>query len=172
MDYNLLMIIVCTAAVLIGFLPTLPLMFLPAVKRLHGGKRAGMWLFGIGAYLMNVALVISWAGDIIQNRAGDLSVIAFYGYAVLYIAAPCFYGVFFRTDRRAFVYPIIIAAVMGLSGIALVLVPLLYGVNTEFGTLVYVVGSAFLVLPQLANAALYATLSRLSYICWDTDYID
>ena len=172
MDYNLLMIIVCSAAVLIGFLPTLPLMFLPAVKRLHGGKRAGMWCFGIGAYLMNVALVISWAGDIIQNRAGNLSVIAFYGYIVLYIVAPCFYGVFFRTDKRSFIYPIIVACLMGISGIALVLVPLLYGVNTEFGTLVCAVGSAFLILPQLANTALYITLSRLSFICWDTDYVD
>lgn len=172
MNYDLLMIIVCAVGAILMFLPTLPLMLLPAVKRLHGGKRASMWLFGIGTYLLNVGLVVSWAGDIISNRGGYLSSIAFYGYLGLYILLPFFYSLFFREGKRSFVYPIVVASVMAAAGIALVLVPVIYGVNREFGTLVRVVGSVFLCLPQLVNAALFVTLARLSYICYDTDYVD
>ena len=163
MKYDLIMILVCSAAGVAAFLPTIPLMLMPFIKRLHAGAKAGMWFFACAVYLLNGGLVISWAGDIIQNRGGDLSMIAFYGYIVLYVLAPIFYAVFFREGTRSFVYPIIIAALAFGGGVALGLVPLLYGINTEFDLLTRVLGLAGIFVPQLVTAAFYVVMSRLAY---------
>ena len=163
MKYDLIMILVCSAAGAVAFLPTIPLMLLPFVKRLRGWAKAGMWIFACAVYLLNAGLVVSWAGDIIQNRGGDLSMIAFYGYIVLYLLAPIFYAVFFREGKRSFIYPIIITFLASCGGIALGLVPLLYGVNAEFDLLTRVLGIAGICVPQLVTAALYGVLMSLAY---------
>ena len=163
MNYDLITILIVAGVAAVAFLPTIPLMLLPFVRRLRGWSKAGMWIFACGVYLLNAALVACWAGDVIQNRGGDLSVIAFYGYIVLYILAPIFYSVFFRERKRSIVYPIIIAALAFAGGVALGLVPLLYGVNGEFGALTKILGVAGIFAPQLVTAGMYVVLTRLAY---------
>ena len=163
MNYDLITILIVAGAAAVAFLPTIPLMLLPCVRRLRGGAKAGMWIFACGVYLLTAGLVAAWAGDVIQNRGGDQSVIAFYGYIVVYILAPIFYAVFFREGVRSIVYPIIIAVLALFGAVGLGLVPLFYGVNTEFDLLTRVLGVAGTFVPQLAAAALYAVLAKLSH---------
>ena len=173
MNYELITIIIVASIGVVAFLPTIPLMLLPCVRRLRGGAKAGMWIFACAVYLLNAGLVACWAGDVIQNRGGDLSVIAFYGYIVLYILAPIFYSVFFREGKRSMVYAIIIAALALGGGVALGLVPLLYGVNTEFDALTKVLGVAGVFLPQVVTAVMYAVFAKLSwnyYTSGESDY--
>ena len=163
MNYDLITIIIIASIAAVAFLPTIPLMLLPFVRRLRGWAKAGMWIFACGVYLLNAALVACWAGDIIQNRGGDLSVISFYAYIVLYILAPIFYSVFFREGKRSIVYPVIIAFLASAGAVGLGLVPLLYGINSEFGTLTKVLGVAGIFVPQIVTAALYGVLMSLAY---------
>lgn len=163
MNYDLITIIIVAAIGVVAFLPTIPLMLLPFVRRLRGWAKAWMWIFACGVYLLNAGLVACWAGDVIQNRGGDLSVIAFYAYIVLYILAPIFYSVFFRERKRSFIYPIVIAALAFGGGVALGLVPLLYGINTEFSTLTRILGVAGVFVPQFVTAGMYVVLTRLAY---------
>ena len=163
MNYDLITIIIVAAIGVAAFLPTIPLMLLPCVRRLRGGAKAWMWIFACAVYLLNAGLVACWAGDVIQNRGGDLSVIAFYGYIVLYILAPIFYSVFFREGKRSIVYPVFITFFAFGGGVALGLVPLLYGVNSEFDTLTKVLGVAGVFVPQIVTAALYGVMMSLSY---------
>ena len=163
MSYDTIMIIIIAAIGVIAFLPTIPLMLLPCVKRLRGWAKAGMWIFACAVYLLNAGLVACWAGDIIQNRAGDQSMISFYGYIVVYLLAPIFYAVFFREGKRSIVYPVIIAFLAFAASVGLGLVPLLYGVNSEFGTATKILGVAGICVPQIAAAALYGVMMSLSY---------
>lgn len=156
---NLISVIFAAVLAIIVFVPVLVLLLLPFVK--HAEKKKGlMWLAGIAAFLLNLGLVISWAGDIIQNRAGDLSIIAFCAYCVVYAVAPFFYLAFFKRGKAAEVYPVIIAVMMALCGVALILVPVFYGINTGFGVLTRILGCAGLIVPQLYNALFYIFLSR------------
>ena len=68
MNYDLITIIIVAGVAAVAFLPTIPLMLLPFVRRLRGWAKAGMWIFACGVYLLNAALVACWAGDVIQNR--------------------------------------------------------------------------------------------------------
>ena len=163
MNYDLISIIIIAAAGAVAFLPTIPLMLLPFVRRLRGWAKAGMWVFACAVYLLNAALVACWAGDVIQNRGGDLSVISFYAYIVLYILAPIFYSVFFREGKRSIVYPIIITFLAFAGCVGLGLVPLLYGINSEFDLFTKIFGVAGIVLPQIVTAALYGVLMSLAY---------
>ena len=163
MNYDLITIIIIAAIGVVAFLPTIPLMLLPFVRRLRGWSKAWMWIFACVAYIFNAGLVACWAGDVIQNRGGDLSVIAFYAFIIVYILAPIFYSVFFRERKRSFIYPIIIAALAFGSGVALGLVPLLYGINTEFNMLTQVMGVAGVIVPQLLTSAMYVVLACLAY---------
>ena len=173
MSYDVILIIIIAALGVVAFLPTIPLMLLPCVRRLRGGAKAGMWIFACAVYLLNAGLVAAWAGDVIQNRGGDQSVIAFYGYIVVYMLAPIFYSVFFREGKRSIVYPIIIA-VLALGGaVGLGLVPLFYGINAEFDLLTRVLGVAGVFVPQLAAAAMYAVFVKLAhsyYTSGEADY--
>lgn len=163
MNYDLITILIVAGIAAVAFLPTIPLMLLPCVKRLRGWAKAWMWIFACAVYLLNCGLVACWAGDVIQNRGGDQSVIAFYGYVVLYILAPIFYSVFFREGKRSIVYPAVITFLASAGAVALGLVPLLYGINTEFDTMTKVLGVAGIFAPQLATAALYGVMMSLSY---------
>lgn len=160
MNIDLIMIIFGVAAAAILFVPTLLLLLLPCVRRAKGGKKAGLWIFGILTYIGVGALITSWAGDVIQNRAGDLSIIAFYSFMALYIVAPCFYLAFFKTRKSSVVYPIIIASLMFADGVALSLVPILFGVTTQFGTFAAIFGSVCVCLPQILCAVFYAVLAK------------
>ena len=162
-NYDLIMIISCVSIAIVGFLPTIPLMLLPFVRRLRGGAKAWMWVFASAVYLLNAGLVIAWAGDIVQNRSGDLSMAAFYGSILVYLLAPVFYSVFFRRGLRSFVYGIVVAALEFGGGVALGLVPLLYGITTEFDTLTRVLGVAGMFVPQFAAAAMYVVLACMAY---------
>jgi len=160
MNVDTIMIIFGIVAALILFVPTLMLLLLPCVKRASGGKKAAFWIFGSFCYLCVGGLMMAWAGDIIQNRSGDLSIVAFYAFMVLYIVSPFFYIVFFRNNKSSVVFPIIIASLMGASGIALGLVPILYGVTTQFGIATLILGCAGIFMPQLLNALFYALLAK------------
>ncbi len=163
MNYDLITILIVAGVAAVAFLPTIPLMLLPCVRRLRGWAKAWTWIFACAVYLLNAGLVACWAGDIIQNRGGDLSVISFYAYIVLYLLAPIFYSVFFREGKRSIVYPAIITFLAAAGGIALGLVPLFYGINSEFSALTKVLGVAGIFVPQLATAALYSVMMTLSY---------
>lgn len=160
-NLNLISIIFTAVLAIIVFIPMLVLLLLPFVKHAKSGKTKGlMWFAGIVAFLLNGALIISWAGDIIQNRAGDLSVISFCAYAVIYILAPFFYLAFFKKGKVSVVYPVVITVLLALSGVALIAVPVIYGVNREFDMLTVVLGCAGLIVPQFFNALFYIFLSR------------
>ena len=162
MSIDLIMIIFGVAAAAILFVPTLMLLLLPCVKNAKGGKKAGLWLYGILTYIGVGGLITAWAGDIIQNRAGDLSIVAFYSFMALYIVAPFFYIAFFKVRKSSVVYPIIIASLMFVAGVALGLVPIIFGVTTQFGTFAAILGSIGVCLPQLLCALFYVILAKRS----------